>query len=215
MTDRGLRVRPPAFLGPYRPLPRPSRPRTLFSLELGGAPMAISVRVSGFAMEKQGQDNWCWAAVAVSVARKYNSASAWTQCRLATAFYAQHGHNKNCCSNGLDCSQPQALSQVFAITGNLAGQAMAHTVPFNDLVREIDAGRPVCVRIGWPTSPPSGHFIAITGYRVTESGGVFVEAQDPVNPPGSIKEMPFAVLVSDYGAATDDGAWTHTYLTRA
>lgn len=215
MLDRDVRGPPPAFLGDYRPLPRPASPRSLFSLELGGAPKAKARRVSVFAMETQTQDNWCWAAVAVSVARKYNAASAWTQCTLATTFYAQHGHAKSCCSNGLDCSEPQALSQVFAVTGNLAGQALATAVSFDDLAREIDAGRPVCVRIGWPTNPPSGHFIAVTGYRVTESGKAFVEAQDPANAPGNVKEMPFAVLVADYGAEDDDGTWTHTYRTRA
>jgi hypothetical protein len=42
---------------------------------------------------------------------------------------------------------------------------------FDDVAREIDAGNPICARIGWLNG--SGHFVAVTGY--VRAGGAIAE----------------------------------------
>lgn len=214
MPKRRSRRQIPAFLGDYRRLPPPLRPRRAISLELGGAFRAASGQVKGLRMETQAHTYWCWAAVASSIARKYDPQSSWSQCRVATSFYASKGKVRPCCTEGGRCDEPQILSEVFAITGNLAQRL--GKVAFETVVSEIDADRPVAVRIGWPPRLENGHFIVLTGYRVTEAGEEFVRLRDPVDGPDDVKEISFTALVSDFDQrfASDNGRWTHTYRTR-
>jgi hypothetical protein len=71
---------------------------------------------------------------------------------------------------------------------------------------EIDAGRPVCVRIGWPGG--GGHAVILSGYRILKSGAQQVKVQDPLRG-GSWRDydtFPAAHRLC--------GEWTDTYLIR-
>jgi hypothetical protein len=201
-----------AVLGAFRPLPPPPPDRRLFGLELGGgAPSSVQ----NFRMETQEQTNWCWAATAVSVARKYAAAAQWSQCSLATALYAAQGRALICCGDDRSaCNLPQKLSEVFGVAGHLA-EALDDAIGFDDLKAEIARDRPVCVRIGWKADPNDGHFIAVTGCRVSSDGEQYVHVQDPSaqdDAADNQKDMTFDELVDGYDHGA--GEWTWTYRTR-
>lgn len=207
-------VRPalPAPLGDWQPLPLPGRGRAGVAAEAGGAPASGSV--TGFTMETQSATQWCWAAVAASVARKYNPQTSWTQCRIASTFYGDQGVNLQCCgSDKAACNLPQALSQVFAVTGNLAGDAVNDTIGYDELCREIVADRPLCVRIGWPPDLEDGHFVTVTGFR-DGAGGRYLDVQDPADDgdPDNRKQFSLDEFTTNYDQA--GGEWTWTYRTR-
>src|SRR5262249_28827267 len=60
-----------------------------------------------FEMQQQLQSNWCWAAVASSVAKHYDQTSGWPQCEIANQELGQ----TCCCTNGgsPDCDKPWCL----------------------------------------------------------------------------------------------------------
>jgi hypothetical protein len=210
MPDVTLKV---SFLGDFAPLPRAARRSGLAMAEAGGAPPVV---VTNFVMETQKFDQWCWAATAVSVARKYKPTSSWTQCKIASSFYAAQGEDLKCCSDDEDtCNRPQALSQVFPVTGNLAGNAISDPIAFADLLKELKADRPVCVRIGWPPDNELGHFIAVTGARTAADGTRYIDVQDPSaadDADDNRKSMSLNQLTANYDLV--GGAWTWTYKTK-
>jgi hypothetical protein len=77
-----------------------------------------------FTMETQEQDEWCWAAVAVSVNNMLqNETGPWSQASLATKVLKEEGtiHNSvNCVSTPGKCDFPAALNDALTMTGNLA-----------------------------------------------------------------------------------------------
>jgi hypothetical protein len=81
---------------------------------------------------------------------------------------------------------------------------MAGTIPLIPrVIAEIDANRPVGVRIGW--SGGGGHFIAIAGYST--NGAEFVDVEDPWYAASTVN---WNVLLHAYKG---NGTWTDTYLT--
>ncbi|MER6052861.1 papain-like cysteine protease family protein [Streptomyces sp. NPDC001793] len=108
-------------------------------------------------MQKQVQNQWCWDASGLTIAKYwgYNQYSQNDFCRLA----AQNGN--------LDCNnQPATLDDManawssmgFSNTGNdLYGSAS-----FSETGNEISGGRPFAVRIGWNSG--GGHMNVIYGY---------------------------------------------------
>jgi Papain-like cysteine protease AvrRpt2 len=152
------------------------------------------------ALQRQQQTQWCWAAVSTSVARYFGD-SRWTQCAVVNAELDED----SCCTNGSspNCNKPwrldRALERVDALEDKDDG------APDFDAVRdEIDAGRPVGVRIGW--SGGGGHFVVIEGYRHDERS---VAVEDPWT--GS-SDVPVEQLRGRYQGR---GRWTHTYYTRS
>src|SRR5205085_7405836 len=98
------------------------------------------------AMEKQQQTNWCWSAVAVSVAKHYDTASPWTQCRLVSRWTGKG----DCCTNGAskDCNVEGYIDWALATTKNYATTALS-AVPPAKLLKELHNRRPVCCRVVW------------------------------------------------------------------
>ncbi|MEO8113557.1 MAG: papain-like cysteine protease family protein [Phenylobacterium sp.] len=205
----------PAFLAPFTPLPTAATRRRFLALDLGGG---APTSVRDFAMETQEQCLWCWAAVAVSVARKYAANTTWTQCSVATAFYQRQGEALQCCgADRAAGNRSQGLSAVFEVTRNLSGAAIATAIAFQDLAAQIQSDRPVCVRIGWRFDQhQSGHFIAVTGYTIGSGGQRYVHIQDPSVAAGQAshnqKDMTFEELTTGYDNGAGD--WTWTYKTK-
>jgi hypothetical protein len=159
-----------------------------------------------FTMQHQEQTQWCWSAVATSVAHYYNAASAWTQCSLVNAELGR----TDCCTDPASsaCNQPWTLNTVLTRVGHLAS-VTGGTTSFADVRGEIDNGRPLGVRIGW--SGGGGHFNVISCYTWTRliRGGQSVQVEDPW----------YGTSVWDYGAFCTSyqgtGVWTHSYRTKA
>jgi hypothetical protein len=203
---------PAGFLGTLTPLP----PSAATQADEAGGASGPEV-VTGFAMQTQEQDQWCWAAVAVSVALKYDAATPWTQCSLASALYSGQGNPLDCCGADCDaCNLPQSLSQVFGVTHNMNGAAIGHAIALAAMEGEIRADRPVAVRIGWPPDNSSGHFVAICGVSRGDDGTVYVDVGDPSSDDAAtdnLKHMSLSEFSGNYGLV--GGSWTWTYLTRA
>jgi hypothetical protein len=150
----------------------------------GSAPAASGAKGLGFVMHLQEQDNWCWAAVAVSVAVYYASraggVSAYpSQCVLATLELAP----LHCCPAGATaaCDKPWYLNQVLARVG--------HFVNFS-------AG----------AGSYHGHFAVVSGYSFGPTGE-FLTIDDPIF---ARTVIPVADFPSAYQSG---GAWTHSYWT--
>jgi hypothetical protein len=151
----------------------------------------------GFTMQLQQQNEWCWAAVSVSVNLYYHSTSGQTQCAVANAALGQ----TTCCQDGstAKCNQPWFLNQALQIVGNLnvasSGKATQTAVK-----NEIKQCRPMCLRIGWTGG--GGHFVAIYGLL-----GQRINVGDPW----------YGNSVVNYASFPDSyqggGTWTDTYTT--
>jgi len=152
-------------------------------------------------MQHQLQDNWCWAAVSTSVAAFFGSTN-WTQCSVVS----KEVKDATCCANGSSskCNVPWRLDKALRRVKALKKKRDGIPGDLEGIRREIDDGRPVCIRIAW--SGGGGHFIAIEGYR-DDSASVAVE--DPWH---GASDVPLAVFRS--GRYHGTGSWTHTYYTK-
>lgn len=194
---------PADFLGPFQPLPENGAPvMTAAGDALGGA--ATSNRLS-FAMEVQEEDQWCWAAVAVSVARFFDPATGWTQCLLACAEFER----SDCCdpAHRDDCDKPWYLNRALARTDNLAAPTHVGPRTFAEVAGEIDAGRPAGCRIEW-RGGDEGHFVVIGGWLKAASGKEYVDVFDPKF---GFDQIPYAELRDAYRFT---GRWEHSYAVR-
>ena len=152
------------------------------------------------AMQPQLESQWCWAACSTSVSRLFDASSSWTQCRVVNAELAQTG----CCQDGASgqCNRPWYLDRALTRTGNLAGQS-AGTAPISRIRSELDAGRPIGIRIGWAGG--GGHFVMISGCFDDATG--ILEVRDSIY---GTSEISIAAFSSGYQGS---GSWTHTYYT--
>ena len=169
----------------------------------GAMPPLPSLKLS-LSVQRQSESNWCWAAVATSVALFYRPISAWTQCGVASATLGR----TDCCgpaaSDPLGCNQPYFLDMALATTGHFASmQAASMTVP--QISVEVSAQRPIGCRIEWPDG--SGHFLTIVGVQTKSSGTAYIDVSDPIYLDAQIAFLAFPALYQ--GGAS----WTHSYLT--
>lgn len=165
----------------------------------GGGPVAAN-RQLDFVCERQVQSNWCWAAVAVSIARYYRADSHWTQCALASAELGP----AVCCSSPAPCNTPWYLDSALGRVGHADGGAAPGVLTLAELASELGAGQPVAVRIGYFGG--GGHFVVVEGADLDEE---MLDVEDPNDGP---VHLSYAALRDEYLGA---GAWTHTYRTRS
>jgi hypothetical protein len=160
----------------------------------------------GLTMQLQQQSEWCWAAVATSVARFFDAASTWTQCAVVDAELGL----TTCCTNGASaaCNQPWFLDRALTRVNHFDhwnGGAATRT----QVVDEIEGGRPLGVRVGW--SGGGGHFLVIDGYDedAEENDANIVEVRDPFY---GTSRLSYDDLLSRYESS---GSWTDSYWTKA
>jgi hypothetical protein len=162
-------------------------------------------------MEFRQQEEWCWAAVAVSVASFFSnqggpSGGRWQQCELVSAVSAQLvGTPEICCPPGAapDCNKPWLLDSALQFVNHLAGAPTVGPCDYGYLQGEIGGNRPVGVRIGWDGGGPQGHFIVLTAY---DDAGQMVHVEDPQYGPSDVNFE----LLRKHGYR-ELGNWTHTY----
>jgi hypothetical protein len=162
-------------------------------------------------MQVQQEDEWCWAAVAVSISCYLDpdSEPAWTQATLATKVLQEEGKISaavNCSENPDLCDCPASLTDALTATGNFS-QTLAAPLSFASLKQQIDNGMPVCAQIDWFDG--GAHAIALDGYRMYTSGAQAVLVQDPLNQSGFHF---YDDLVNDYPPG---GTWAATFLVKA
>jgi hypothetical protein len=191
-----------AFLGPFADVPQ-AFPQAAAGIAqaAGGRPKQLS-----FDMQSQERTEWCWAATAASVSRYYAATSgvaAKSQCEIATICVGFA-----CCPPlppDWDGNRFWALEDALDATAHLATGPTDSYLSFQDIVHEIDEGRPVCCRIYWDNG--SGHFNVITGYANELAEEVVI--RDP-EPSYGNSVMPYRTFVTNYHG----GKWKAAYLTK-
>ncbi len=152
-----------------------------------------------FSIQRQAQDNWCWAAVSSSVDFFFTKQPNWPQCAIVNAHLGQ----LTCCVDGSTaaCDQPSSLSAALTLVGHLR-EFLERPLNFSECLAEIkDRKNPICVRIAWDEE--NGHFVAIGG--CDDSAEELVTVYDPWY--GS-SDIPYSKLLTSY---RDAGTWSHSY----
>src|SRR4051794_11279310 len=115
-----------------------------------------------FCMQAQVEDQWCWAATAVSIDWYFNHGSQLRQC----SFAGQVLGIADCCPTltvpgNPTCDQPFSMTAALTALHRLRRKAGPAT--FAQVKHQIDAGRPLAIHAGFDAD--SGHIAAVTGYR--------------------------------------------------
>lgn len=164
----------------------------------GAGPMQHNI---GIPIEHQQGDNWCWAAVSVSLRNFQTPGSPLRQCELAQI---QLSHN-DCCTTPLPaaCDQTNFLEIALANAG-VAADNFPGSLSFSDLCDRLRINKAVCCAIQWFSG--GFHFVQVDGFIRNGARGDEVVVNDPLNPGG---RMTYNTLVTNYG--TDAGQWVWTY----
>ncbi len=161
---------------------------------------------SNFEIETQQKLNWCWAAVAATVASYFDPSKPIEQCAIAKLALGL-----DCCKDSKDkCDQPAALETALDAVNTATGQALNNSpIPksqtFGIIRKQIDSGRPLCARIQW-FAESGAHFVMLSGYSISQSGEFWVDVSDPYYEDSTI---PYEQFVNAY---LDAGEWSDTYL---
>lgn len=157
-------------------------------------------RLLPFAIERQTQSNWCWAACTASVSRFYDAASPWAQCQLADAELGQSG----CCQDGATagCNQAWYLDRALARTRNFVRWEPSQLAA-SALEAEIEAGRVVAARVAWQGG--GGHFVIIGGCKPRPDEQL--EIHDPFWGSRRISREEFTAVYQG------NGSWVESFLT--
>ncbi len=164
---------------------------------------------SKFTIQTQIELNWCWSAVATTVGLYYDSTKNLQQCQVAQKVTGI----ANCCPDNEACDQFAGLDTALTAVNSMLTTPLnnkllpGQVLKFAAVQAEIDAGRPVGVRIQWyGEDPDAGHFVIISGYAIEASGEKWVDVSDPYYDDSS---APYDQFVSAYLEA---GAWSDTYM---
>jgi hypothetical protein len=196
----------PNFLGPFVAIPVAAQPH----LPAAGGGSAML----DFTMQRQILTEWCWAATSASVCAFYARPPIMTQCEIATECKKLSWQSSgcsgppDCCSSPMPdcCNTSDDLDAALTVTGNLAMAKIEGPLLMNDIATEINAGRPVCCRIGWHESnDQDGHFNVIYGY---DDQNQDVDIADPLHPN---QTLPLAIFTSNY---LGQGDWDYSYKTK-
>lgn len=156
-----------------------------------------------FNMETQKQTQWCWAAVAVSLAQFFQN--SFTQCQVANLVL----NTDVCCADPSECNQDNFLEDALSAVGHFR-DIVFEPLPFTDVNGEITSNRPLGCRIGWFGG--GGHFVIIHGASVDGSGAAvkrWVAVADPLYGPSD-----YLINKFTSGYRQDTGEWTHSYFTQ-
>lgn len=158
-----------------------------------------------FPMQPQKREEWCWAAVSVSVLRFYEAQSTLSQCQLVNDELGLD----NCCSGASDeCNQPWYLEFGLERVGHLASK-LESSASFEDVGGELDGRRPLGCWIQWPDG--TGHFVVLNGYA-TDFGATppaqWVSVQDPKY---GHSDYPYLNFLVSYRKV---GTWSFSYFTQ-
>lgn len=160
-------------------------------------------------MEPQGGNNWCWAAVSVSIRNSQLPASPpLEQCELAKI---QLNHT-DCCTSvpPVDgCDQASQLELALA-NANVDADNQQGVLSFADVQQRLLANKPVCCAIQWQSvNHPTYHFVEIDGFIENGPGGDELVVKDPLYIGGTIA---YQALLDNYNAVGGRWVWTYRVL---
>jgi len=169
------------------------------------APLANWVRWQrlDFNMQHQQQTEWCWAAVATSLALYYDPGSTWTQCSVANAMLP----GRDCCGADASgaCNAPMSLTNTLQTTIGHLVRKIPKAATFVEAQGEVDGGRPLGVRTAWGGDDNNAHLLMIIGYHpLFDMLGV----DDPLY---GKSDVDYTAFCTDYQNA--GGVWNRTYFT--
>lgn len=153
-------------------------------------------------MEPQELSRWCWAAIAVSMARFYNT-GRWRQSDVAGRVlgYDCSGYRENP-NLQQQCNQNRTLDEALQVT-----ECFSHWSPgkpaFERIMAELDSGRPLCIRIEWFKG--SAHYVVIFGYHGIRRELHIADSRYGVSQ-HSFDRFPL-------GYQTGGGVWTENFWT--
>jgi ABC-type bacteriocin/lantibiotic exporter with double-glycine peptidase domain len=153
-----------------------------------------------FVMQPQEQTEWCWAAVAASIANFYARNNQSKQCDVVNKTLRR----TDCCRDGSSdfCNQQVDVDTALSRVGHLQRKQPGQP-DFNIVVAEMNAGRPLAVRILW--SGGGGHVIVVYGATNDRK----VNVADPENANDMVL-IPFDDFVYK-----DIGSWDKSFFTRS
>ena len=172
------------------------------------SPGRPTYRTPVFTVEDQEHDQWCWAAVAVSIAA--NAGQSVSQCSLATTLLG-----RDCCQTTLPigANVPHRVDQALNELGVAVGLFLSPFAPNLATVvetvvdDELNAGRPPlaqAVLVG------ATNHVMLVGALGTDAAGnpaVLIADPSPLHNPGTVE---ISKLHLYRGRAT----WTHLGVTR-
>jgi hypothetical protein len=177
----------------------------------------------------QERDKWCYAAVAVSIAKYYDEKSDWAQCMLASENLSdvEKKTSKNyCCDNpeDEDCNTEGFIYNIDTQQGALVttknfGQWIKGPAEALPIYVEIRSGRPVIAlhRYKIQVDPDNvvelGHFTVISKYDHMWQAELMLYIQDPWDKLGFKDNSISYEKFKTYWAY--DGIWTYTYFTKS
>jgi hypothetical protein len=153
---------------------------------------------------------WCWAA-GVAMIAEYLTHKPVEDCELLSAYDKELGGPGQCCGQAdhpgdqrcMRAGYIEELSRLLGRMFQLHGVEVARPWTWQEVVTNIDAGRPMMVLL---VHSHGSHIVVISGYR--PSGTVYV------NDPGL---GPREVRYSDFAAAqgTAGSVWVRSWVFRA
>jgi hypothetical protein len=152
-----------------------------------------------FQMEPQEQSNWCWAAVATSVAHAYDNSSTWTQCEVANGELGR----SDCCAGGAGtaCNVYGTLDTSLSRVGHL-DHVDSSAASWQMIHDQIAGGCPLGIRVAWAGG--GAHFLVAYGWLQND----FVAVDDPIY---GKSDIAYDALTTSYQGS---GTWTNSYYTR-
>lgn len=173
-----------------------------------------SVAVMRFELQKQQQDNWCWAAVTAGLLGFFDTDRAPTQCEVVQECFSRtkgYEDARGCCRDGTCkvCDRTFKLVDALDLMGLLSARCN-YPLSLDEIRAEIECGAPVAVRIGWRGG--GGHFVVITAVGPEDPerrDQTWLRVADPKDTGASY--ISYRALKFRYKG---QGRWTHTYTFR-
>ncbi|QIG96631.1 MULTISPECIES: papain-like cysteine protease family protein [unclassified Bradyrhizobium] len=166
-------------------------------------------RLLDFKNLHQEKSNWCWAAVAASVAHFYRPSSTVTQCDIANGQLGQD----DCCVGGNETCNVYGylMSSLFRV-GHFSKWTARRPASFQETQEEIGGTRPLCMRIVW--NGGGAHLVTIKGYAGESAPGA--QQQDDrglaiADPWWGLSDIDAEEFPRGY---INCGTWTDTYYTK-
>jgi len=106
-------------------------------------------RTLDFLREQQCQANWCWAAVASSIAHFYRPSTIVTQCRIANGELRRKDCCDAKCNTGGPCDVYGFLMSSLFRVGHFRKLVLSKQATLEQVRGEIDKLRPLCARLAW------------------------------------------------------------------
>nr|AEH57227.1 putative integrase [Prochloron didemni P1-Palau] len=142
-----------------------------------------------FNLETQIQSHLCWAAVACSIAKFYDSNSIWTQESLVDHLLGEFKNRYFYAERALE------VVKVFK-------SKLSRPLTFEEIKVEIQQSRIIAIRVSWAFG--GGHLVALYGY--TDDREVYI-----ADPKYNVDKLDYHCLKEKY---LTFGSWTHTYFTQ-